>query len=88
LVKRQIAALLLFALSLGSMALFVSGLWFLDAFLSDGSTTAFLPFILWGVTFHDRGAVLNVTYTALISSFIVSSLSSFGFAWLLREGRL
>lgn len=83
-IKRQIAALVLFMLSLAAMALFVSGLWFLDAFLSAGQTTAFLPFVLWGVTFRTKGEILNLTYVALISSFIVGCVSSFGFAWFLR----
>lgn len=84
---RLAGGLLFFVLVLMALALFISALWFFDSYLSDGRTTAYAPIILWGVTFTDRGSILNIVYGTLISSFIIGNAASFGFAWLLRGSK-
>lgn len=83
--RRITAALVFFMLALASLALFISALWFFDAYLSDGRTTAYAPILLWGVTFTDRGSILNIVYGALIGSYIFGNAAAFGFAWALRR---
>ena len=83
------AALTFLFLLQGSVTAFVAGLWFLDAWLSDGRTTAFAPLPgYWNVTFDSAGAVLNLTYGALILSFIFGAVFAFALGYSLgREGR-
>jgi hypothetical protein len=87
-IRRSLGLSLSFAGTLVGFACVFCSLWFIDFYLSYHSTTAYIPFLAWGVTYSNSGSVLNIFYGVLSFGVALGMLSAFFFGYWIRDHEL